>query len=76
MTVKLSQNNIFLCGWCSLPKANGALWDWFLGVQGVEADGFTGVGGWSATVFWGSAAASGGVTSRVGQAGVLTADFG
>lgn len=60
----------------SISLLIGAMWGWSLGVGGVKALGLTEVGGRLVMACWGSEAASGGVTSRLGQGGVLTADFG
>jgi len=59
----------------SISLLIGALWGWSLGEGGVKADGLTEVGGRLITACWGSEAASGGVTSRLRQGGVLTAYF-
>ena len=60
----------------SLLNANAVLGGWYLGVEGVKADGLTGMGGGLAMVSWGFTAASGGSGSGIGQGKALTADSG
>ena len=60
----------------SLLNANTVLGGRHLGVEEVEANGLTGVGGGLALAWWGSTIASGGGGSGIGQSGALTADSG